>query len=428
MNADGLRASRAPLDRLRAPRWMRSCAALRRLGDLLFLVWLGAAGLAVGGCGTTRPDPPPYPQVSARGGFQLKWTNDSVGKAVAGFEPVVVGDAVWAASSAGRVSIVEAVSGRSRARIELKQALAAGIGSDGELQVVVSRNGEVIALDRQGKERWRSPLGAEVVAVPTVDDSIVVVRTVDGRIMALDREGGSVKWSWRQQQLPALTLRQNAGVAIDGDTIYAGLPAGRVVALDSRLGAPRWESVMSSSRGATELERLIDIAGVPVIAGDRVCAIAYQGRAACLRRDDGRIAWARDIQSSTGIAMNGDRIFTVDGSDVLRAFVVGGDDLWKQDGYVRRVMSVPVEVDGRLLLTDRFGSLHVVDATNGLPIARVQADGSAFTSRPIVPGGSARSPGSAGSVSPAASGTRGDGAAFTYGQTVGGSLIAVSLK
>ena len=376
------------------------------------------AGLLLTACGTTRPDPPPYPQVSARGQYQPVWTFGSVGKAVAGLEPVVVGDAVWAVSSTGRVSIVEATSGKQRARVELGLPLAAGIGSDGELQVVVSREGEVIALDRQAKERWRSAVGAEVVAVPALGDAIVVVRTVDGQIIALDRESGSVKWTWRQQPLPALTLRQSAGVRIDGDTIYAGLPAGRVVALDSRLGAPRWETVMSSSRGATELERLIDVAGVPVIAGDRVCAIAYQGRVACLRREDGRIVWARDIQSGTGIALQGERLYTVDGSDLVRAFEIGGEDLWKQDAYVRRVMSVPVAVDQRLLLADRFGSLHVLDANDASPIARIEADGSAFTSRPIVPGGS--STGSAGGS--------GGGAAFAFAQTDGGSLVAVPLR
>ncbi|MGE0310697.1 MAG: outer membrane protein assembly factor BamB [Lautropia sp.] len=373
------------------------------------------AGVVLAGCGTTRPDPPPYPQVSERGRYQPAWVVDSIGKAPVGFAPAVVGDAVWAASGAGRVSLIDAGGGRLRKRIDLDTPLAAGVGSDGRLQVVVTRAGEVVAFDRDGAERWRSALGAEVVAVPTVGDDIVVIRTVDGRILALDREGGSVRWTWRQQPLPALTLRQNAGVAIDGDTIYAGLPAGRVVALDARLGAPRWETVMSSARGATELERLIDVAGTPVVTGERVCAIAYQGRVACLRRDDGRIVWARDIQSGTGIAMRDDRIYTVDGSDLVRAFAVAGDDLWKQDAYVRRVMSAPVEVDGRLLLTDRFGSLHVLDAANGAPLARVEADGSGFTGRPVLP--------TATGVTRA-----GDGAAFAYAQTVGGSLVAVPLK
>ncbi len=389
----------------------------RAAGPLLALL---LAGAVLAGCGTTRPDPPPYPQVRARGEFQPAWTFGSVGKAPAGIVPAVVGDAVWAASGEGRVSILEAGNGRLRRRVELKTSVAAGVGTDGTLQALVSRTGDVIALDREGRERWRSALGAEVVAVPTVGDDLVVIRTVDGRIVALDRESGSVKWTWRQQPLPALTLRQNAGVAIDGDTVYAGLPAGRVIAIDARLGAPRWETVMSSSRGSTELERLIDIAGTPVVSGERVCAIAYQGRVACLRRDDGRIVWARDIQSGSGIAMRGDRIFTVDGGDLVRAFAIAGDDVWKQDAFVRRVMSVPVAIGGRLLLTDRFGSFHVLDATDGSPLARIEPDGSAFTSQPIVVGGpsAAAVPGTG----------AGDDAAFAFGQTVGGSLVAVPLK
>lgn len=365
---------------------------------------LVAAAIAAGGCGTTRPDPPPYPQVAAPAEHVPLWTNGAVGKALPGFMPAVVDGSVWAASEAGDVAILASADGRLRSTIRLGKRLTAGVGSDGRLQVVATRDGDVVAFDATGKQLWSSPLKSEVITTPAVGRQIVAVRTVDGRIVALDREDGLVRWTWKQSSLPALTLRQNAPPVFSEDLLFAGLPGGKVIALDARLGAPRWETTIATSRGATELERLIDVAGSPIVDGDRVCAIAFQGRVACLRKDDGRITWARDVSSGTGIDIDGEQLVTVDGADLVRVLRIGGEDGWKQDAYVRRVMSAPALVGAKLALTDRFGSLHVVDAENGVPLARLEPDGSAFTGRPVVVD------------------------RVVYAQTVGGSLIALALR
>jgi hypothetical protein len=47
--------------------------------------------------------------------------------------------------------------------------------------------------------------------------------------------------------------------------------------------------VVGEPRGATELERVTDIAGTPVIFEKDVCAVSYQGRG-LLRRRHGRAA------------------------------------------------------------------------------------------------------------------------------------------
>jgi outer membrane protein assembly factor BamB len=269
--------------------------------------------------------------------------------------------------------------------------------------VVVSRDGTVIALDDTGRRRWSTPLKGEVVTAPAVVASAVVVRTVDGRIVALDRDGGSIKWTF-QRPMPALVLRQSAPLVIREDTIFAGLSGARVMALDLRLGAPRWETVIATPRGATELERLVDIVGSPVVASDHICAVAYQGKLACLSIDDGRIAWSRDISSSSGLAVAGDTVVTVDGSDVVQAVKPTGDAIWKQDGYVRRTVTAPVIVDERVLFGDRFGSLNVLSLADGSPLARLVLDGGAPASVPVVAGDVA------------------------YVQTLGGTVTAVAIR
>jgi outer membrane protein assembly factor BamB len=344
--------------------------------------------LASAGCslfGTSRPDPPPYPATSDDRAYQPLWTAGSLGKALPGFSPAVTGDSIWVASADGTVSKLSRRTGAVETRFELKQKLAAGVGSDGTMVVVVSRDGDVIALDESGRRRWSVPLKGEVITAPLVAESAVLVRTVDGRIVALDRAGGSVKWNF-QRTMPTLVLRQSSPMVLSDDTVFVGMPGARVMALDLRLGAPRWETVIATPRGATELERLVDIAGAPVVASGQICAVAYQGKLACLRTDDGRIIWSRDIASSSGLAVAGETVVTVDGSDVIQALKPTGDASWKQDGFVRRGVTAPVIVDGRVLFGDRYGSLSVLSLADGSPLARLTPGRSAPASAPVVVG------------------------------------------
>jgi outer membrane protein assembly factor BamB len=362
--------------------------------------------LAQAGCslfGTSRPEPPPYPATSQDQSYAPAWTAGSFGKARPGFRPAVTSDALWVASADGGVRKLSRETGKVELEVKLEEKLNVGAGSDGTMVVVVSRNGTVIALDDTGRRRWSTPLKGEVITVPAVADSAVVVRTVDGRIVALDRDGGSIKWTF-QRPMPTLVLRQSSPLIIREDTIFAGMPGARVMALDLRLGAPRWETVIATPRGATELERLVDIAGSPVLASGRICAVAYQGKLACLNADDGRIVWSRDISSSSGLAVDGDTVVTVDGSDVIQAVKPTGDAIWKQDGYVRRSLTAPVIVGERVLFGDRFGSFIVLSLADGTPLARLVLDGGEPTSVPVVAGGMA------------------------YVQTVGGTVTAVPVK
>lgn len=375
-----------------------------RLAPVLRTVTLVALVATLAACAASRPDPAPYPVIRSGHPLALQWSYSGIGRALPGFAPVVVGEEIWAASETGRITILDLESGRFKRAIEVGDRLAAGIGSDGELQVVVTRDGAVIAYDGDGQRRWRAPLEAEVTTPPAVDGLSVAVRAVDGRIIVLEAEEGTIRWTWRQQPLPALTLRQSAPMLFHRDVLYVGLAGARLAALDLRLGAPRWEQVIATARGATELERLIDVTGTPVLHDGKVCAIAYQGRLACLNEDDGRVGWTYDISSGTGLAVDDQRVVTIDASDRVVAIRYEGDELWRQDGYAWRAMTRPILVGDYVAFGDRFGSVNVLSATDGSPLARHEPDGKPITSA----GALARR--------------------VAYFQTEGGRLIALPLR
>jgi hypothetical protein len=166
-----------------------------------------------------------------------------------------------------------------------------------------------------------------------------------------------------------------------------GLPNAKLVALDLRFGVPRWDVAIASSLGATELERLIDIVGAPVLMGTDLCAVAYQGRVACVRTTDGELAWSRALSSSVGIAADDRDLVIVDASEVIQLLRPGGGTVWRQDGYVRRGVSAPVIVpDKRLLFGDRFGNLSLLSMNDGQTLARIEIDDSALATPPLLAG------------------------------------------
>jgi outer membrane protein assembly factor BamB len=104
-----------------------------------------------------------------------------------------------------------------------------------------------------------------------------------------------------QRTAPPLTLRTAPGMMVYDKDVIVAQPAGKLGAFLLATGAPRWEVEVGVARGATELERVTDIGGMPVIFESDVCAVAYQGRVGCFEVATGSPRWTRDLSSTVGV-------------------------------------------------------------------------------------------------------------------------------
>ncbi|MCM5571931.1 outer membrane protein assembly factor BamB [Burkholderiaceae bacterium FT117] len=346
-----------------------------------------AAGLATAvlaaGCGfwsSSKPKLPELPPVSGAASMRTAWSYP-IGAGGIGFQPLVVGDSVLAASRAGVVARLDAESGRVAWRVELGKPLIAGVGSDGTTTVVAARDGSLIALDRDGAQRWSTQAGAEIVTVPAVGLGLAIVRASDNRVSAFDLETGKRRWTFDRQS-PALVLRQTAAIAMDTSSAYVGLPGGRLVALSLQSGAQRWEAAIGLPRGSNEIERIADVVGSPLISGGEVCAAAWQGRIACLDTSTGRAAWGRDLAAAAGIDLDSRQVVAVDSDGVLHSVSRSGASLWRQDALKRRQPSAPLLAASQVLVGDSLGMLHLLSRDDGALLARSSTDGSPIVGAP----------------------------------------------
>lgn len=335
--------------------------------------------------GASKPKIPPPPAITSAAGARQRWSA-RLGPAGIGFVPAPIGDGVVAASNSGEVLRL-GPDGSQVWRVNVGKRLVTGVGADAETVAVTVRDGSLLALDPDGKVRWSAAIGAEAVTVPAVGPGFVVVRASDNRVTAFDARTGRRLWSFQRQGVP-LVLRQTAGLAVSPDTVHVGFPGGRLVALNAQTGALRWEAAVSQPKGATEIERIADIAGMPVIVGREVCAVSFQGRLACADASTGRIVWNREMSSSGGIAADGRMIVSTDDRGRVHAYSRSGSSLWRQDGLAGRALSAPLLLGPLVFVGDQQGALHLLATADGAVAGRFDLD-AAIDSAPVAAGATA---------------------------------------
>ncbi len=330
------------------------------------------------GCGVfgSSRELPQLPDFVPGARMALEWKTGLAGSEIYSPAPAVVGRR--AVIIAGVDGVIERRDeGRQVWRVALGSPLAAGVGSDGRLAVVVTQNGEVVALDAaDGSEKWRAKVGAEVLAVPAVTGIAVVVRTSDGRVFGHSPADGHRMWTY-QRPTPALALRTSVGMLTEENVAVTGFPGGKMVAINLSNGGPLWELTVALPSGTTELERISDVVGTPILAGRNICAVAFQGRVACFDAANGNLVWSRDISSAVGLTTDGGRLYVTDEAGAVVALdSATGASVWKQDKLAGRDIGRPLALGKYLAVTDAEGYVSVLHREDGTLVARQATDGS----------------------------------------------------
>lgn len=353
---------------------------------------LTLAVLAVGCSSNDKKEPGPAELVKFDAEIELKreWSR-SIGKGQGEtynlLNPVVYGNEIFAADVRGLVVAMDRQSGKVNWKKDLDVPVSGAVGAGYGLVLVGTLRGEVLALDvSNGEERWRSQVSSEVLAAPAVNGDVVVVQTQDDRVIALDIDNGEQRWSYESS--PAvLTLRGTGAPLLTNELAIAGLSSGKVVALDTRRGLPVWEQRVAIPQGRSELERVVDIDGGLLLSGGVLYVATYQGRAAALDLNSGRILWQRDASTSSGVALGYGSVYVsqADGS------VVGIDErsttvLWSNDALARRELSGPSVFSSYVAVGDKEGYLHLLSQVDGRFVARTRIDSAGLRVRPVVEG------------------------------------------
>jgi len=369
---------------------------VRRLSILAFVLLAGCTSLtdlkrdvSERMFGPEPTDPPmALADFKAKATAKLLWSA-SVGKAEGySYTPAVDGNAIFAASTKGEITRLDATTGKQVWRVSAGEAISGGVGAGENLVLVGTPKGMVLAFDQNGKALWKAKVSSEVLSAPKIANGVVVVRSGDSRIFGLSAVDGKRVWVY-ERATPSLALRSVAGVALADGAAYVGFAGGKMVALKADDGKLLWEASVALPKGVTEIERIADITSLPVVDGRVVYAVAFQGRVAAVDRTNGRVLWNRDISSYNGLSADDGRVFVTHSGGAVYGLDNGsGKSYWRQGGLLNRQVSAPMPIGEYVAVGDLEGYVHFLSDEDGAFAARIQTDKSAVLAQPVYLGDS----------------------------------------
>ena len=381
--------------------------------QIRFLVW-HLALLVMSGCswfgGDDKPEevkPNPLPGINQEVRLEVLW-NQKIGggsgdRAIR-IRPAITGGRVFAASADGKIKALTENTGRIIWEAEIKDfytkeevafgfskgldAIIGGVGAGGDLVVVGTGSGEILALNQSdGSLAWKSRVASEVLSQPQIDDDVVVVQSIDGKVSAYDAIDGSRKWIYTTN-IPSLTLRGTATPIISGDVILVGFSNGRVTLLEKETGFSGLDRRVGVAQGGSDLERLVDIDGAMAMENGRLYAASFQGRIMSIDIATGRTLWSEEASSVSGVGTGFGNVYLASSDSQISAYNAdNGREVWRVDALLHRDITAPVAIGSYLAFTDLEGYLHLVAQSDGRFVGRRKIDGSGVSSGVVAEGG-----------------------------------------
>jgi outer membrane protein assembly factor BamB len=302
--------------------------------------------------------------------------------------PAVADGRVYAAAVEGGVHAFELQTGKPVWHYESKLRLSGGPGVGDGLVVVGGLDGEVIALDAAtGAEKWQAKVPAEVIAAPTIGLGSVFVRSNDGHVTAFDAATGERRWFW-VYEVPTLSLRGNDAVVLGPGYVFSGNDDGSVSAMAASDGHTLWNLPVAQQEGRSELDRLADVDGTPVLEGSTLYATSFKKQTVAIDAPSGRAIWASQFGGAGRLGVASDRLVVSDPSGSVHALdKSSGASLWQQPALARRQpTSVAIQGD-YAVVGDYDGYLHWLKLENGEFAARARVGGDALRGSPVVADG-----------------------------------------
>ncbi|KAA1173885.1 outer membrane protein assembly factor BamB [Marinobacter salinexigens] len=339
---------------------------------------LAAMGLA--GCSTTDTfeQPVPVPDIDETVEFDQVWSmsvGDGHDEEFLYLAPLNTGDLLYAASADGELVAVERENGKVVWETELEDRIFSGLGGDVEKLYLTTREADLVALSREdGSELWRTSLPTEVLSSPRSNGSIVVTQTTDGRVLAFDVSDGEKLWQY-DGVVPVLAMRAAASPLVGGDLVIASFSNGKLIALSADSGQPVWQYEVGLPQGRTELERLVDIGGEPLVLDSAILVAGYQGKLSLVDIRTGQEIWSRKASTLQSPMIGDGNIYlaSVNG-DVIALRGSDRRELWTQDGLSWRQLTQPMVYEDYLVVGDFEGYLHVLSREDGSLIGQMEFD------------------------------------------------------
>ena len=282
------------------------------------------------------------------------------------------------ASRAGEVTGYNA-QGQRLWEVNVDEAITGGVAVDAFSQtaVVSTRSGRVLAFDSTtGEQRWAQQLSGSVLTPALIHNNRVILSANDGFLHGLSLQSGKSIWKFATQ-VPAISVRGSAApTLLDDQTALLATADGRLHALTVDNGLPLWSRRVGVGSGSSEIERMSDVDGTPIVDNNQLFAVSYSGQLLGIDMSSRQVIFVNELASLKSVAVNPRQVIgtSLDGK-VVAYDRQTGQVLWENDALMYRELTNPVMVNGYIAVGDLDGVVHLFDPTNGNIVSRVNTKG-----------------------------------------------------
>lgn len=299
--------------------------------------------------------------------------------------PVLFENVLYTADVKGRVFAVDAETGKKLWKTDTDFSFSGAVGVANGLIVAGTPDGEVVVMSSDnGEVLWHAEVSSEIVAPPSTNGSIVVAQTIDAKVFTFDAKSGELIWSY-DHTAPVLSLRGTASPIVTSTQVICAFDNGQVVSFSALDGSRAWEARAAQPKGKTDLERIVDIDGTPVLDGGLIFVSSYQGNILALNRGQGREIWKKNASSFHAPAVASGRVYvSTDRSRVVALNSANGDILWSNEQMLNREVNAPAVFGDYVAVIDNEDYLHLLNKDDGSYVHRFKPKGEGFSAPMIV--------------------------------------------
>lgn len=263
--------------------------------------------------------------------------------------------------------------------LKVNDQITGGVSIDALSQtaIVSTRNGKVMAFDSStGAKRWEQQLSGSVLTPALIANNRVVLSANDGFLHGLSLQTGQSVWQFATQ-VPAISVRGSAApTLLDNQTALLATADGRLHAITIDNGLPQWSRRVGIGTGSSEVERMSDVDGMPIVDKEQLFAISYSGQLLGIDLASRQVMFVNDVASLKSLAVNPQQVIatSLDGK-VVAYDRNSGETLWESDALAYRELTNPVMIGNYIAVGDLDGVVHLFDPASGNIVSRVQTKG-----------------------------------------------------
>lgn len=267
--------------------------------------------------------------------------------------------------------------------VNVGDEITGGVALDAFSQtaVVSTRSGRVLAYDSMtGARRWQQQLSGSVLTPALITNNRVVLSANDGFLHGLALQSGQSIWQFATQ-VPAISIRGTAvPTSLDDKTALLATADGRLHAITTDSGLPQWSRRIGVGTGSSEVERMSDVDGMPIVDNDQLFAISYSGQLLGVDLASKQVMYLNDIASLRSLAVNNQQVIATSLAGKVAAYDRNsGETLWESDELAYRELTNPVMIGNYIAIGDLDGVVHLFNPATGAIVSRVQTKGALTT-------------------------------------------------